>query len=228
MTNQIIVSGWLLLLGIVGNTHGQARLPAVQTTYKDGVSTVAMDPLRISGERDQFYSLHLALSFRYEGEEPKPPNAVEVQIQTVVKGQRLNSDLNIQFIADAEKIFLSSNRWAVRDPIPGRRMIGERIEMRMPVATFLKLSSANYAAIQMGKTTFVLGKEQKRALKEFAKRMSVSGARLSTRQSTSSLPRQISPGQLSCVPTRAGYPGTLSRQVFASGPSSCPHPEPGP
>jgi hypothetical protein len=137
-----------------------------------------MDPLRISGERDQFYSLHLALSFRYEGEEPKPPNAVEVQIQTVVKGQRLNSDLNIQFIADAEKIFLSSNRWAVRDPIPGRRMIGERIEMRMPVATFLRLSSANYAAIQMGKTTFVLGKEQKRALKEFAKRMSVSGARL--------------------------------------------------
>ncbi|MGH9881565.1 MAG: hypothetical protein ACRD6N_09045, partial [Pyrinomonadaceae bacterium] len=143
-----------------------AQSPQIETTYKAGVTTVRMEPVKISGERDEYYSLHVAPSFKYDGKTPTAPEYIDFEIQTVVKSRRLNPDLYIIFAVDGETIFLSSNRWAVKNPVPGRRMIGERIAMRMPLGTFLKLANAKDAAIRMGGTIFRVNDEQKAALLE--------------------------------------------------------------
>jgi hypothetical protein len=88
-----------------------------------------------------------------------------------VKARRLNPDLYVVFVIDGESIFLSSNRWAVKNPVPGRRWVGERLAMRMPLGTFTKLTSSKTASIQMGATVFEISDDHKRALMELTKRM---------------------------------------------------------
>jgi hypothetical protein len=123
-----------------------------------------MEPLKISGAKDEYHSLHLALS--YKSNETKFPETVDFEIQTVVKKRKLNPDLYIVFLIDGEEVFLSSDRRAVTNPVPGRRLIGERIVMRMPIATYLKLTDAKSSVIRMGRTRFELSAEQKTAMKK--------------------------------------------------------------
>jgi hypothetical protein len=88
-----------------------------------------------------------------------------------VKARRLNPDLYVVFVIDGESIFLSSNRWVVKNPVPGRRWVGERLAMRMPLGTFTKLTSSKTASIKMGATVFEISDDRKRALMELTKRM---------------------------------------------------------
>lgn len=141
---------------------------AIKTEFKDGITTVTRAPLKISGPRDEYHSFHLALSYSYPGEQLQTPEHISFEIQIVVKRHTLNSDLYIVFFIDGEKIFLSSvNRWAVKNPFPGRKMIGERILMKMPVSTYLKLVRAKSATIKMGGTEFELGEEHKKEIVKF-------------------------------------------------------------
>jgi hypothetical protein len=130
-----------------------------------------MEPLLISGEKDNFHSLHVSPSFNYEGQTPTVPEFITFELQTVVKARRLNPDLYVVFVIDGESIFLSSNRWVVKNPVPGRRWVGERLAMRMPLGTFTKLTSSKTASIQMGATVFEISDDHKRALMELTKRM---------------------------------------------------------
>lgn len=152
----------LLLLTTCAGSFAQT--PAVSSTVKDGSTLVRMEPLKISGAKDEYDSLHLALSFR--SNESKTPETVDFEIQTVVKKRKLNPDLYIVFLIDGEEVFLSSDRRAVRNPVPGRRLIGERILMRMPIATYLELTDAKSSVIRMGRTKFELSAEQKAAMKK--------------------------------------------------------------
>ncbi len=141
--------------------------PAIKTQYKDGVTIVTREPLKISGPRDEYHSLHLALSFSYLGEQPQTPEHINFEIQTVVKRHTLNSDLYIIFLIDGEKVFLSSvNRWAVKNPYPGRKMIGERILKKMPMSIYLKLAKAKNATIKLGGTAFELSEDHKKELRQ--------------------------------------------------------------
>jgi hypothetical protein len=152
----------LLVLSFFANA--QAQQPGVARTIEGNDTVVRMSPLKISGEKDEYYSLHAAVSYRYEGREPKEPDTIEFEIQSVVKKRSLNPDLYVVFVVDGERIFFSSNRRAVKKPIPGRRMIGERITMRMPLKTYLKIAGAESSLIKMGKTSFPIGAEQKAAM----------------------------------------------------------------
>src|SRR5688572_5686642 len=88
--------GWLLLLGLmltstgVGQVRGPeivARSVRIKTTY-DGhknKTTVRLAPVRISGEKDKYHSLHFAPSFSYTGQTPQKPEVVDFELQTVVK-----------------------------------------------------------------------------------------------------------------------------------------------
>lgn len=144
-----------------------AQQPAVKTVHADDVSRVEMAPLKISGAKDDYHSVHIALYYRYARHKPEEPGEIDFLIQTVTKKRLLNPDLYIVFVVDGERVFLSSNRRAVRNPVPGRRFIGERIEMRMPLSMLQKIVEAESSAIQMGKTTFVIGPSQKAAIKDF-------------------------------------------------------------
>ena len=161
-TSSFIVA----LVIVVTALPSLAQRPTIERTYKNGKTAVKMEPIKISGEKDEYYSLHFGLSYKYEGTEHQLPEYIDVEIQTVVKLRKLNPDLYVQFLIDNERVFLSSNRWAVKNPVPGKRMIGERIAMRMPLGTYLKLAKAETSTLQMGRTLFEISAEQKAAMLE--------------------------------------------------------------
>jgi len=142
----------------------------IETKYDQAkdITTVSLPPLRISGEKGEYYSLYVATSFDYPGHTFRPPELLRFEIRSVVKGRKLNPDLYVVFLVDGETIHLSSNRWAVRNPLPGRRALGEVIAMKMPRETFLKLLSARQATIKMGGTRFDLSDSHRETLRRLA------------------------------------------------------------
>lgn len=173
--------GLLLLLGLmltstaVGQVRGPqivARSVRIKTTY-DGQkdkTTVRLAPVRISGEKDKYHSLHFAPSFSYTGQTPQKPEVLDFELQTVVK-TKLKVDLYVVFVVDGETIFLSSNRRGVRNPVPGKRWIGERLVFRMPYETLLKITKAQKVEIRMDAVRFEVGEPQLQTLRDFARRM---------------------------------------------------------
>jgi hypothetical protein len=62
-----------------------AQEPGIETTVAKGTSTVRMTALKIGGEKDHYYSLHLALSYTYEGAEPAMPKFIDFKILTCLR-----------------------------------------------------------------------------------------------------------------------------------------------
>jgi hypothetical protein len=142
-----------------------------ETTYdaEKNRSTVRLLPVKIFGEKNKYYSLHMSPSFSYAGQAAATPSVVDFELQTVVKG-RLKTDLYVVFIIDGETVFLSSNRWAVKQPIPGRVWMGERLVFRMPYETLLKISKAKKLEIKMDAVRFEVGENELQIIRDFAER----------------------------------------------------------
>ncbi|HKZ02879.1 MAG TPA: hypothetical protein VJ180_11595 [Pyrinomonadaceae bacterium] len=62
----------------------QEPAPQIVTLTKNGITTVRLTPLKISGQRDHYYSLHLMLSFTQEKEKRAAPEFFDLELQTVV------------------------------------------------------------------------------------------------------------------------------------------------
>ncbi len=149
-----------------------AETPRFETTY-DKVknrTTVRMMPVKLSGEKDKYYSLHISPSFSYPGQTPASPSVIDFELQTVVKG-RLRTDLYVVFVIDGETVFLSSNRWAVKRPIPGRVWMGERLVFRMPYETLLKIAGAKKLEIKMDAVRFEVNETELQAVRDFAEKI---------------------------------------------------------
>ena len=142
----------------------------INTTYDHSRTTVKMAPVKISGDKDKYHSLHMSPSFSYPGREPIAPETIDFELQTVVKG-KLRVDLYVVFIVDDETIFLSSNRWGIKRPIPGKRWMGERLVFRMPYNTLLKMAAAKTIAIKLDSVPFEFGVEPMHAIRDFAKHL---------------------------------------------------------
>lgn len=145
-----------------------AKVEISYDTEKDK-STIRLSPVQISGECGKYISLHMSPSFSVPVRNPpfSPPEIIDFELQTVVRAKLLSTDLYVVFMIDGEKVFLSSNRWAVKRPVPGRVWIGERLVFRMPYETFVKLTEADAVDIKFDAVTFSLGETQKQALREF-------------------------------------------------------------
>ena len=143
-----------------------------ETTYDKvkNLTTVRLHPIKISGEKDKYYSLHISPSFSHPGQTPAAPSIIDFELQTVVKG-RLRTDLYVVFVIDGETVFLSSNRWAVKRPIPGRVWMGERLVFRMPYETLLKIAGAKKLEIKMDAVRFEVGEKELQAIRDFAERI---------------------------------------------------------
>jgi hypothetical protein len=122
----------------------------VETNYdrEKDKTTVRLLPVQISGEKDKYHSIHIAPSFSHPGRQVVKPEIIDFEVRTVVK-TKLKVDLYVVFVVDGETIFLSSNRSAVRNPVRGKRWIGERLVFRMPYETFLKITRAKVVEIKM-------------------------------------------------------------------------------
>ena len=141
----------------------------IETIYDDksASTTVKLRPVQISGEKAQYQSVHIAPAFSYPGREFKKPEIVDFEVQTVVK-TKLKIDRYVVFVIDGEEIFLSSNRSAVKRPLPGKRWIGERLVFRMPHETLMKLTKARDVAIKMDGVEFPFSESVLNQIRAFA------------------------------------------------------------
>jgi hypothetical protein len=154
----------------VGQTSGpllrQAR--EVELTYdksKDR-TTIRLKPVLISDGQDKYRSLHMSPSFSFPGRRFAAPSIIDFELQTIVKG-KLKTDLYVVFVIDGETVFLSSNRWAIKRPVPGRVWVGERLVFRMPYETYHRITRSETFEIKFDGVRFQVGEAQKRALAEF-------------------------------------------------------------
>ncbi len=142
----------------------------IATTY-DSVkdkTTVGLAPVKISGDKDKYHSLHMSPSVSYSGRQFQIPSRIDFELQTVVRG-KLRKDLYVVFIVDGETIFLSSSRWGIKTPVAGRNWMGERLVFNMPYETLLKIVAAKTLAIKMDTVSFELTELQLQAIRDFAK-----------------------------------------------------------
>ena len=155
---------------LIGTSGIAVQDPGPTRVYdsEKNITTVSITPVQLSGEKEEYLSVHVASSFNYAGRAFKSPETYRFEIRSVVKGRKLNSDLYVVFVIDGETIHLGSNRWAIRNPIPGRRAIGEVIVMQMHREMFQKLTSAKHAAIKMGGVTFELNDAHQTALRQLS------------------------------------------------------------
>ena len=98
----------------------------------------------------------------------RTPERVNFELVSVVKARRLNSDLYVVFLVDGKPIHFSSNRSAVRNPVPGRLWIGERMDFLIPYEDFLKMAAAEKLAIKMGSEVFEIDDEVRDFLRAFS------------------------------------------------------------
>jgi hypothetical protein len=170
----VIVPG----LAEIGDQEPIAKTPKIETTYdrtKDQ-TTVRMDPMQISGNKGKYHTVHLAPGYSFPGQAPGTPEIIDFELQTVVKARKLRVDLYVLFVIDGEEIFLSSNRWGVKRPVPGRPWVGERLVFRMPYQTLLSLAKAKHASIRMDGMDIELSAAHLRALRAFADTLSKKGS----------------------------------------------------
>ena len=144
----------------------------IETIYDDkrNKTTVRLKPVQIGSEKAQYHSVHIAPAFSYPGKQFKKPEIIDFEVQTVVK-TKLKIDLYVVFVIDGEKIFLSSDRSAVKRPVPGKRGVGERLVFRMPHETLMKLTKARAVAIKMDGVEFPFSESAVDQIRVFAKRL---------------------------------------------------------
>jgi hypothetical protein len=139
----------------------------VETLFDEdkNLTTVRMGPVRLAAERDRYHSLDFSLSYQYPGHTFSIPQRINFDLVSVVKARRLNTDLYVVFVADSKPIHFSSNRSAVRNPVPGRLWIGERMVFLIPYEDFKKIATAGKLSIRMGSIEFDFGDEARESLR---------------------------------------------------------------
>jgi hypothetical protein len=177
MVNQIalllVLSFWPAPFNLsepAKQTGAQERPPwstKVAGTYdaEKDETTVRLAPVKISGSRGKYVSVHMSPSFKFPGRSLMEPEIVDFELQTVVRG-RLSTDLYVVFIIDGISFFFSSNRWAIKRPVPGRVWAGERLVFRMPYQTYVNIANAKTLVIKFDGLRFPVGKTQREALRE--------------------------------------------------------------
>jgi len=141
----------------------------IETTYdpdKDR-TTVNLEPLEIVREKGRYHRIELKVSYTYSGRQRQVPETLNFELRTIVKARKLDSDLYVELLVDGERIFLSSDRGAIQNPVPGKQWIGERISLRMPYATFLSVTKARTVAVTMDGAKYFLNVHALKALREF-------------------------------------------------------------
>jgi hypothetical protein len=162
-----------LVIGLFLTTSQQpAPFETVYDVQKD-LTTVRLPFYRISGEKDRYYSLDFSVYYTYSGQTKRVPESINVELISVVKARKLNSDLYVVFVADGESLHFGSNRSAIPNPVKGRTWVGERMVFNVPVAKFEKLAAAKELAVKMGPTLFPLSDDARESLRVFAKEVGV-------------------------------------------------------
>lgn len=151
----------------VANITGQEFRIEINHNLDTDVITARLIPFRVGDEKEHFHRLDLSALYTYQGKNKQRDEVVNLELSSVVKTRKLNPDLYVVFIVDGREIHFPSNRSAVRNPIPGRFWVGERMVFSVPTEDFHKIAAAKELAIKMGSVRFDLDERALRALKVF-------------------------------------------------------------
>ena len=135
------------------------------------VVTARLARFRIAENVDRYHTVDVSAAFTHSFKSKQTQPQVEVELLTVVKARRLNTDLYVVFVVDGKEVHYGSNRSAIRNPVPGRLWIGERMVFSVPVEEFHKLAAAENLAIKMGGVRFDLNDDARMSLKLFAEKI---------------------------------------------------------
>jgi len=161
---------WLITLpcGSIAQETVTSQISSSHDAAKDR-TTVRLAPAQLSGEKANYHSLNFSIVYSYPGKTKRVPESLSLELLTVVKARKLDPDLYVAFLVDSEEIFLTSNRSAVMNPVPGKRWIGERLVFRLPYETFLKFARARRLAVRLDAVVFDFSDTHLRSLREFAR-----------------------------------------------------------
>ena len=151
----------------VVNVTGQEHRIEISHDLVTEVVTARLIRFRVGDKKEHFHSLDLAAFYAFQGKNKQRDEVVKLELSSVVKTRKLNPDLYVVFIVDGREIHFPSNRSTVRNPIPGRFWVGERMVFSVPTEDFHKLAAAKELAIKMGSVRFDLDERALRALKVF-------------------------------------------------------------
>jgi hypothetical protein len=158
----VFVQGMFAQVGqpeLIKSTHDPVR----------DLTTVRSQSVHLSGDKDQYHSLDFTLHYSHPGKEPRIPERINFDLVSVVKARKLNSDLYVVFVVNGKPIHYSSNRSAIRNPVPGRLWVGERMVFLIPYDEFLKLAAAEKLSIKLGGVEVPFSGEARDAVRAFAK-----------------------------------------------------------
>jgi hypothetical protein len=167
---KVIVLAFALLLM---TSVLRAQDVVIKRTFDEqlNISTIQLPTTRIAYEQGKYHSLDFSLSCSFKGSSTADCKSVDLELVSVVKARRLNTDLYVVFVPDGKPVHFGSNRSAISNPVPGRLWIGERMVFKIPREDFLKLASAKKLAIRFGETTFELAEKNLDLLRQFASKL---------------------------------------------------------
>ena len=162
----LVLSSTLLLSTFVA----RAQEVEIKKTFDEqkNTSTIQLPATRIAYEQGRYHSLDLSLTYSFKGTTPPAePQPIDLELVSVVKARTLNTDLYVQFVVDGKPVHFGSNRAAIRNPVPGRLWMGERMVFSIPHQDLVKFSAANTLAIRFGDTTFIVSEKHLTLLRKF-------------------------------------------------------------
>ena len=164
----------VLALGLLLTTSVlRAQDVVIKRTFDEqqNISTIQLSTTRTAYEQGKYHSLDFSLSCSFKGTSTADCESVDFELVSVAKARRLNTDLYVLLVPDGEPVHFGSSRSAIRNPVPGRLWIGERMVFKIPREDFLKLASAKKLAIRFGDTTFELAEKNLNLLRQFASKL---------------------------------------------------------
>jgi hypothetical protein len=154
----------LLILSFISQLPHAAPKVEARFDEQKNLTTQRLGPIRLSGPKNRYHSLDFTLSRSYEGTTATAPDRINFELVSVVKARLLNSDLYVVFVIDGKQVHFSSNRSAIRNPVPGRLWIGERMIFSIPYEDFVKITNAEKLSLKMGSEVFDFDEKSREAL----------------------------------------------------------------
>jgi hypothetical protein len=146
----------------------QGRIETSYDEQKD-LTTVRLPSTQFAGPKDRYQSLAYSIHYSYGGRNAAAPSDVNFEIVSVVKARRLNTDLYVVFVVDGKEIHFGSSRAAIRNPVPGKPWIGEKMVFHVPREDFLKMAAAKTLGVKLGGVSFEFNDAARNSIRGVAK-----------------------------------------------------------
>jgi hypothetical protein len=167
--SRLLITTFVASLLVFHLPQDQGARPAATPDGYRINATLQLDSILLSGPKDRYHSLSLSIRYAHTTGERNTPDVVNVELVTVVKARKLNPDLYVVFLADGRERHFGSSRSAIRNPVPGKPWIGERMVFHVPREDFLKWTEAEKLGVKLGGVVFDFSELDRAAVRAVAK-----------------------------------------------------------